>query len=176
MDYEEFQKSEFASFFNVQEVERIQEPNGFFRLHLKTGGFQEFVDIELRLDASLQLQQASLELARAWIGDEDSLNPFARDICKSFIHDLADINNKKIQDLVEGIWDLHGKKDEVIYIKSPAPSATRLAETQRAIKVFSGVLPLLEINLPKFKLKMENIEISGKALLRVTFSLIFCRY
>jgi len=167
MDYEEFQKSEFASFFNTQEVERIQEPNGVIRVRLKTGGFQEFVDIELKLDASLRLRQASLELARAWIGNEDSLNPFAKDICKSFIHDLANFSNKKLQDLVEGIWDIRGKKDEVIYIKPPAPSTTRLAETQNAIKVFSGVLPLLELKLPKFKLKMENIEIAGKTLLRV---------
>ena len=167
MDYEEFQKSEFASFFNVQEVERIQEPNGCIRTHLKTGGFQESINIELILDTSLRLRQASLELARAWIGDEDSLNPFAKDICKSFIYDLASINNTKIQDLVEGIWDLHGKKDEVIYLKPPVSPVTRLAETQNAIKVFTGVLPLLELNLPKFKLKIENIEILGKALLRV---------
>jgi hypothetical protein len=167
MDYDEFQQSEFASFFNVQEVERFQEPNGCMRLHLKTGGFQESIDIELKLDASLRLRQASLELARAWIGNEDSLNPFAKDICKSFIHDLADVSNKKIQDLVEGIWDLHGKKDEVIYLKPPTPPVTRSAETQSAIRVFCGILPVLELNLPKFNLTMENIEISGKTLLRV---------
>ena len=173
MDYDEFQQSEFASFFNLQEVEQFQEPNGCMRLHLKTGGFQEFVDIELKLDASLRLRQASLELARAWIGNEDSLNPFAKDICKSFIHDLAQVHHKKIQDLVDGIWDLHGKKDEVIYIKPPVPSTTRLAETQNATKVFSGVLPLLELKLPKFNLKMENIEIAGKALLRVVLNFEF---
>jgi len=170
MDYKEFQKSEFASFFNLQEIERIQEPNGSARIHLKTGGFQEFVDIELKLDASLRLRQASLELARAWIGDEDSLNPFAKDICKSFIHDLTDVSNKKIRDLVEGIWELHGKKDEVIYLKPPVPSATRSAETRTAIKVFSGVLPLLELKFPEFNLKMENIEIAGKTLLRIILS------
>lgn len=170
MDYEEFQKSEFASFFNTREVERIQEPNGSIRVYLKTGGFQEFVDINLTLDASQRLCNASLELARAWIGDEDSLNPFAKDICKSFIHDLTDINNKKIQDLVEGIWDMHGKKDEVIHLKKPAFSVTYLTETQRAIKVFCGMLPFLKLNLPKFNLKMENIEISGKAFLRVSLS------
>jgi hypothetical protein len=167
MDYEEFQKSEFVSFFNLQEVERIQEPNGSARIKLKTGGFQEFIDIEIRLDASLRLRQASLELARAWIGDEDSLNPFAKDICKSFIHDLANTNNRRFQDLVEGIWDLHGKKDEIIYLKPPVPSVTRLAETRSVIKVFIGVLPLLELNFPEFKLKMENIEISEKTFLRV---------
>ena len=172
MNYEEFQKSEFASFFNLQEIERIQEPNGSARIHLKTGGFQEFIDIELKLDPSLRLRQASLELARAWIGDEDSLNPFAKDICKSFIHNLANVSNNRIQDLVEGIWDLHGKKDEVIYLKPPAPSATRLAETQSAIKVFCGVLPLLGLNFPKFKLKMENIEFP-KTFLRVTLDFLF---
>lgn len=170
MDYEEFQKSEFASFFNTHEIERIQEPNGGFRVRLKTGGFQEFVDIELKLDASLRLRQASLDLARAWVGNEDSLNPFAKDICKSFIRDLAGVNNKKIQDLVQGIWCLHGKKDEVIYIKPPPPSATYLSETQIAIKVFTGLLPVVELNLPKLNLKMENIEISGKALLRIFLS------
>ena len=173
MDYKEFQKSEFASFFNLQEIERIQEPNGSARIHLKTGGFQEFVDIELKLDASLRLRQASLELARAWIGDEDSLNPFAKDICKSFILDLANTKNNRIQNLVDGIWDLHGKKDEVIYLKPPVPSATSLAETQIAIKIFIGLLPLLELNFPEFKLKMENIEISRKALLRVILSFEF---
>jgi hypothetical protein len=166
MNYEEFQKSEFASFFNTHEVERIQEPNGFIRVRLKTGGFQESIDIELKLDTALGLRQASLELARAWIGDENSLNPFAKDICKSFIHDLAQTDNKRIQDLVEGIWELHGKKDEVIYIKPPAPSATHLAETRSAINVYIGVLPRLELKLPGLKLKMENKEISGKTLLR----------
>jgi len=168
MYYEEFQQSEFATFFGTQEIERIEEVDGFTRIRLKTGGFQEFVDIEMEIDASQWIRKTTLEIAREWIGNENNLNPFAKDICKSFINDLSNIKNRIFQDIIEGIWSLQGTKDEIIYIKPPPPPTTYLPETRNAMKVFVGLIPFLELDFPELKIKMENIESLGKEILRVT--------
>lgn len=168
MYYEEFQHSEFAAFFGIQEMERIEEADGFTRIQLKTGGFQEFVDIEMEIDASQWIRKTTLKIAREWIGNEDNLNPFAKDICKSFINDLGNLKDKIFQDLVEGIWSLQGTKDEIIYIKPPPPSPNYLPEARNAMKVYMGLIPFLELAFPELKIKMENKESSGKEILQIT--------
>ncbi|MHA1782075.1 MAG: hypothetical protein ACTSUL_01465, partial [Promethearchaeota archaeon] len=82
--YSDFLKSDFFNFFNFSEIlhEKFQEEKEL--LKLKPGGFREFIDLELILMKG-KIIEAILYLDRNWVGDEFSLNPFAKDIAKSFV-------------------------------------------------------------------------------------------
>jgi hypothetical protein len=83
--YEEFKKSDLWAFFRMAETERFELLNGHLFVRCKPGAFQEFIDLELLLSKTGNVEQGNLYLARSWIANAKSMNPFAIDIAKSFI-------------------------------------------------------------------------------------------
>ncbi len=168
--YSDFQGSEFVSFFGLQESERIS--NEFTRVILEPGGFKEQVYLELKLDDQDNIKLGILELERAWVGNELTINPFAKDICKSFLNELGFPENNIIKDIIEGLWDLHGTNDEIIYIHPPKPFKERKPETQEALKVYLGIKPHFELSFPQLKIRFDNVKSDSKDILRVVIELI----
>ncbi|HVG00858.1 MAG TPA: hypothetical protein VND68_13550 [Chloroflexia bacterium] len=82
--YSELSTSEFFSFFGLHETKPREKRDDRTLIALKTGGFQESIDIVIQIDAQGFVRHGTLRLARAWI-NEYRLNPFALDVTKSFV-------------------------------------------------------------------------------------------
>ena len=138
MNYERFQDSEFFSFFVLHEIKR--SPNELTRIILEPGGFREYIYIELKIDDDNNIKFGTLELDRSWVGNELNIDPFAKDICKSFINELTiGETNDLIEDLIKGLWDLKGKNDKVIYNNPPMYLENHKSEIKEVVKVYMGI-------------------------------------
>lgn len=119
----QLRSSDFYSFFHISEtaIEGLLDHRSF---KLKTGGFQEFIDIEVLVDQNEKVHRALLTIARQWIAQMGATNPFAVDIVKSFIDamipkqiDLSQLgivddpiihnpDRQLVDFLVKAFWDL----------------------------------------------------------------------
>jgi hypothetical protein len=84
MPFNELKTTEFWEFFHIRETGSRRTDEGTQTIPAKTGGFQEFVDLEFTLSPNGLLHGARLTLSRKWI-HEMGLNPLALDIIKSLI-------------------------------------------------------------------------------------------
>lgn len=125
---EDFRQSDFFSWFGVTEVDREPAHPGT-KIHLKTGGFQEETDIEIDLDVRERVISAELQLRRSWIvWPPYGLNPFARDLAKSFISDFVPVQDREnAQPLIAAIEDgLSAKETGLELIKQASPTGSIL--------------------------------------------------
>ncbi len=96
-------KSDFGSFFHIKEVNRKKINNNYDKAHVKTGGFQEFVDIYLSIERKTEIiVESELLISRAWLKDKAQLI-FALDIIKSFLNDFSE-DKDFIFPLVDYLW------------------------------------------------------------------------
>jgi hypothetical protein len=119
MKYSELQDREFFTFFNLTESDENRTEKKTIIKNLKPGGFQEYIDIQLMLNSQEEITQATISLERSWTGNADSLNPFAKDIVKSFIKALTPIDEiAQTAPLVDALFHLKGLNDKIISINS----------------------------------------------------------
>ncbi|TFF94099.1 MAG: hypothetical protein EU544_04920 [Promethearchaeota archaeon] len=168
--YSQFKETDFFQFFNLNEVGR-ERVAGNERISLKPGGFQEHIDIILDISENL-ISEARLYLDRIWIGDENSINSFAKDICKSFLAALIpDALNQEFKiSLVQGIWNMRGRKDRVICLdkvilnwEDSNPQVKQFLEVIRGTKVSAsielGILRIIMENLREKETGKERLYI-----------------
>ena len=170
--YSDFLKSDFFNFFNFSEIlhEKFQEEKEL--LKLKPGGFREFIDLELILMKG-EIIEAILDLDRNWVGDEFSLNPFAKDIVKSFVGTFfpPGVDDEFGLILVQGIWNLKGKKDLVICLDEVVKEWETIDNrVQQFLNVYRGILDKYEIKIDNWKFHMENIFKREKGLKMLNMS------
>ncbi len=118
----ELRTRDLFTFFNLAEGERSQTEQGLVKIWLKPGGFQQYIDIELLVrPEDDMLLEAHLILDRTFVGGRENINPFAKDIAKSFIHDLLTTEEQQVaSQLVNAIWYLEGTKNHVVHIRPPS--------------------------------------------------------
>ncbi len=116
MKYNNLKETEFFHFFNFQEVKSPKISSR--EISLKPGGFQEHIDLDLDLNNKGEIIKTYLLLDRDWIGNEISINPFGKDISKSFFDVfLPEITDDEFKPaLISSLWNLKGSKDTVICI------------------------------------------------------------
>lgn len=154
--YSKIQNSEFFDFFNCHEINSITCSSSLVIKKVKTGGFQEFIDLEFHLNQD-EIIKAVLTLDRSWIGDPKHVNPFAKDIAKSFIAAIVPLEEKHLVDsLVRHLFRLKGYKDVIYYIhqkeKLPSPSS----EVIQVLDVFLGNKPSTKFLLDTSHFQIEN--------------------
>jgi len=173
LDYKKFQESDFWSFFKIHEKEKLINVNDSTTITLEPGGFQEHIHLDVKVQNNTNLiLDGLLILDRDWVGDTSSLNAFAKDICKSFIVTLCSLqDNKLIDDIVDGIMNITGENDHVIYQTHPKPFEERMHETKKAILVYMGIERYFMLNLPNLKIFFENREKAGKKKLHISIEL-----
>ncbi len=96
----ELLKSDYNKFFNLEEKSR-EKAGENSKIHYKTGGFQEFVDIYISIDKSEKIIGAELKVKREWMKGANL--GFAKDVVKSFIGEFAH-DKKHSKPLVDKIW------------------------------------------------------------------------
>jgi len=174
MSYEELRKTELFSFFHFSETGRKAMIDGMQEIHLKPGGFQEFIDVKMKIDRSERVHQGVLYLDRDWIGSPMTVSPFGKDLAKSFIAAVTPPDDrKKADNIVSTIWNIQGSSDRVVAIQ-PQSSMDQLAEPviEELQHVYLGIEDKFEVKLEKSCIKIENVTDVGRKRLKISIDSI----
>jgi len=174
MTYEELQKTQLFSFFNFTESGRRSTMGGYQEIHYKPGGFQEFIDVKMKIDRSQVVQEGVLYLDRDWIGGPMTISPFGKDLAKSFIAAICPEADKELADrAVSTIWNLSGSSDRIISLH---PNRPKKEEPEDAIEeielVYLGVAEKFEMTMKKSCIKIENVMDTGRERLKISIESI----
>ena len=161
ISYSKLTKSDFFTFFNLNEISC--ERNSPTVKILKPGGFQEYIDIEFHLNKKGEIIMAKLTLDRQWIGNVETINPFGKDIAKSFIEAVIPLEEKEGEDnivvlLVHFLFNMVGTKDKIIPCTEPLYNfENSSAEVKSFLDVYRNLKNSNEIPLKTSILKIKNI-------------------
>ncbi|TFG00922.1 MAG: hypothetical protein EU541_01015 [Promethearchaeota archaeon] len=174
MNYSMFKKSEFFEFFNLTEKGSAELDSGLREVHLKTGGFQEHIDLFIYLNKKEEIKKGRLFLDREWIGDINSINPFGTDISKSFIDIL--FPNSLLPDfkkhLIHYLFNLRGNNQVYIPLHKAFQEFEDAApETIPFLDVYRGEKKKSTKSTESLILSMENILSEDKARLLIEINL-----
>ncbi|TFG15812.1 MAG: hypothetical protein EU535_01030 [Promethearchaeota archaeon] len=160
VSYSKLKDTDFFTFFNLSEINRIDQniPRNSKTILLKPGGFQQFIDISFQISND-QIFKACLSLDRNWIGDEKSINPFAKDITKSFLMALfpEGLNQEFKMMLVQGIWNMKGSQDRIFCIDEVILNwESSNPDIKKFINIFQGIDIHHEIDFKLLSIQMFN--------------------
>ena len=174
MTYVELKKTELFSFFNFTENWRRPSRGGMQEIHFKPGGFQEFIDVKLKIDSSQMVHQGILYLDRAWIGGAMTVSPFGKDLAKSFIAAVTpDVDKAEADRVVCTIWNIQGSSDRVISIHPDCPE--KIAEIypiEELEHVYLGTADKFEMTFEKSCIRIENVMDVGRKRLKISIDSI----
>ncbi len=169
MEYSRLKETELFSFFHFTEIGRRPQSSGMMEIYLKPGGFQEFIDVAMKVDRAEGVHEGVLILDRDWIGGPMTVNPFGKDLAKSFVEAVIHPDDKeKASAIVSTIWNLSGSKDDVHYIHEKSEKQAEQLETLTS--VYYGTEKCFSLELKKSKLLVENVEDVGRSRLRIVIS------
>ena len=172
MSYDELRKTDLFSFFSFTETGRKPMPDGMQEIHLKPGGFQEFIDVKMKVDRSQIVHQGVLYLDREWIGSPMTVSPFGKDLAKSFIDAVTPpTDRKKADTIVSTIWNVQGSSDRVVSIhpKNEQEAEPLIDELQQ---VYLGIEEKYEMKLEKSCISVENVIDVGRKRLKISIEAI----
>jgi hypothetical protein len=174
MSYEELRKTDLFSFFSFTESWRKPMADGMQEIHLKPGGFQEFIDVKMKIDRSQRVHQGVLYLDRDWIGGPMTISPFGKDLAKSFIDAITPSSDRmKADNIVSTIWNIQGLNDKSIAVQPHGPKdLVPEAPIEELEQVYLGVLDCFEMKLEKSLIKVENITDVGRKRLKISIESI----
>ncbi len=174
MSYEELRESELFSFFNFTESGRRLLADGMQEIHLKPGGFQEFIDVKMMIDRSQKVHEGALYLDRDWIGSPMTVSPFGKDLAKSFIAAVTPPSDReKADNIVNTIWNVQGASDREIAIKPQSPKdLVSELPIEELVQVYLGIQDKFEMKLEKSHIKVENITEVGRMRLRISIEAV----
>ncbi|MFW9933721.1 MAG: hypothetical protein ACFFDR_13855 [Candidatus Thorarchaeota archaeon] len=168
--YTNIKYSDFFSFFNVRETSKVKHGDNV-TIKLKPGGFQEFIDIEFIIDSDEFLTESNLWLDRSWIGNEDRLNVFAKDIAKSYIRDMIVIDlQDQVATIVDILFQVKGETDHIITISGDDPPSIQdvyVPELRSLVRTFAGLEPSWIFETSEFIIQMDNTDNEGRERLRI---------
>ncbi len=174
MTYVELKKTELFSFFNFTENGRRPTSRGMQEIHFKPGGFQEFIDVKMKIDSSQMVHQGILYLDRAWIGGPMTVSPFGKDLAKSFIAAITpDVDKAKADRVVCTIWNIQGSSDRVISLHSEGPeNCVDTDSIEELEQVYLGIANKYEMTFEKSCIKIENVIDVGRKRLKISIDSI----
>ncbi len=174
MSYDELRETELFSFFNFTESGRRPLIDGMQEIHLKPGGFQEFIDVKMKVDRSQKVHQGVLYLDRDWIGGPMTVSPFGKDLAKSFIDAVTPIADKKrAGNIVSTIWNLQGSSGVSIPIKPQSPKdLVPEPPIEKLESVYLGIEDKFEMKLEKSQITIENVTDVGRKRLKISIDAI----
>lgn len=174
MSYDELRKTSLFSFFNFSESGRRQIADGMQEILLKPGGFQEFIDVKMKVDRSQMVHKGVLYLDRDWIGGPMTISPFGRDLAKSFIAAVTPlVDRKKADNIVSTIWNLQGSSDRMVALQPQSPNdLVTESPIERLENVYSGVEDKFEMTLEKSHITIENVTDVGRKRLKISIETI----
>jgi hypothetical protein len=169
MEYGKFKETELFSFFHFTETGRRLHPSGLVEIVLKPGGFQEFIDVAMKVDRSEGVHEGVLLLDREWIGGPMTVNPFGKDLAKSFVEAMTPpADQEKARAVVSTIWGVSGLGDQVLFQSDKQEEEKQHIE--KLANVYFGTEKCFSLELTKSKMLIENVEDVGRSRLRIVIS------
>lgn len=170
MSYEDLRKTDLFSFFNFSESGRRPMSGGMQEIHLKPGGFPEFIDVKMKVDRSQTVHEGVLYLDRDFIGGPMTVNPFGKDLAKSFIAAVTPpADREKADSVVSTIWKIQGSSDKVIPLQPKSPeelvSESRIEQLEN---VYLGIEDKFEMTFKESCIKIENVVDVGRMRLKIS--------
>ncbi|MHA1964538.1 MAG: hypothetical protein ACXACG_10045 [Candidatus Thorarchaeota archaeon] len=174
MSYEELRKTDLFSFFDFAETGRKPMSDGMQEIHLKPGGFQEFIDVKMKIDRSQKVHEGVLYLDRDWIGSPMTVSPFGKDLAKSFIAAITPpTDRKKADTVVNAIWNIEGSSDREIAKKPQSPKdPVPELPIEKLEHVYLGIEDKFEMKLEKSHIKVENVTDVGRKRLKISIKAV----
>lgn len=166
MSYEDLRKTDLFEFFNFSESGRRRVRGDMQEIHLKPGGFQEFIDVKMMIDRTQTVHEGVLYLDRDWIGGPMTVSPFGKDLAKSFISAVTPPNDRERADkVISTIWNLQGSRDEVINIEAQSPLEPPIEQLE---SVYLGIEDKFEMTMKESCIKIENVVDVGRRRLKIS--------
>ena len=174
MSYDELRNTELFSFFSFSETGRRPMADGMQLIHLKPGGFQEFIDVTMKIDRSQKVHSGVLYLDREWIGSPMTVSPFGKDLAKSFIAAVTPpADRKEADNIVSTIWNIEGTSDKVVSIQSEISKEKEAKlPIEELQQVYLGIEEKYEMKLQKSCIKVENVTDVGRKRLKISIDAI----
>jgi hypothetical protein len=168
--YSVLKQSDFWKFFHVREVERKQAGERM-AVSLQTGGFQQELSLQLRLDRADAVREASLALRRGWmVGPPHGVNPFAADIAKSFLGAfLPEPDQTAGTPYVRAIADL--RLVPTVKALSARCGQPNLSAEEELQLTYLGLLPERTVLLTFGRIDARNADRSGEPWLNIGIDL-----
>jgi hypothetical protein len=145
--YDEFQNSDFWSWFDIKE-ENVQEmSNDFALITLQCGSSQSGIDFHIKVNQKMQLIEGRLNLPRGWVGKPSKFNPYALDIVRSFFSTLIPApDEKNISQLLNflnlsALMKVLRNTQNPEYVEKIISSGTEQIKLHEALYAFAGVSP-----------------------------------
>ena len=169
MEYYKLKESELFSFFHFTETGRRPQSRGMTEILLKPGGFQEFIDVSMKVDQREGVYEGVLLLDREWIGGPMTVNPFGKDLAKSFVEAVTHPEDKdEACAMVTTIWNVSGSRDQTIYLHEKNEKFEE--QIEKLTNVYLGTEQCYTLELERCKIVIENIEDVGRPRLRIMVS------
>ncbi len=174
MTYEDLKETELFSFFNLTENGRRPTGGGMYDIYFKPGGFQEFIDVKMKIDTSQVVHQGVLYLDRDWIGGPMTISPFGKDLAKSFIAAVTPNADKvKAERLISTIWNIEGSSEKVISFHSDGMGKlTKETPIEELEQVYLGIADKFEMTFEKSIITIENVIDVGRKRLKISIETI----
>lgn len=160
----ELRRSGFFAWFDLSEV------GGSGRtIHLKPGGYQDFIDLDVTVDPPDAVRDATLTLDRCWVADERT-SPFAIDITRSFARTFAP-DDREVAELAERLWSLLEENPRVVVRAGAIPSTVHdCSPTVRdAVDAYLGRRRRAVLGSPSPAIVFENLLDGGGERLAVAW-------
>jgi hypothetical protein len=169
MGYSLFLESEFFHFFNWHEQDPCDNCGLPVAKIFKPGAYEEHIDLEIHLNTDREITQAELALTREWVGSQDTLNVFAKDIIKSFIAFFTEAEDSpNVKDLVDSIWNLQGSKNLANALeRAKKPPHLPSPEIDQALKAVLGKEEMAEIEFKHTSIQFSNVFRDGASYLLI---------
>ena len=169
---DDLKKTDLFSFFGFSEVGRRPIASGLIEVRMKPGGFQEFIDASVIINRSGALHEAVLFLDREWIGSLMTVNPFGKDLAKSFVEAVTpDEDKTRAGGIVSTLWRITGSDDIVLRIRESEQTEPEIQEfLQHLVNVYLGTERRFAMDLSKTSVVMENVTNLGRDRLKIAIS------
>ena len=169
IDYKKLKESDLFTFFNFSEIGRRKGEKGLAMVSFKPGGFQEFIDIAMQMDVAGIIYSAVLLMDRKWIGNEKTINPFGKDLAKSFIQQMTpEADQEEIEPVVFILWDLIGQEDHIIGIKPQEADTSKEQGVATVVDVYKGIEKEFTYEMSQSSMKIENVVDGGRDRLKIS--------
>lgn len=170
LTFEELTKSDFYTFFHCT-VSGTEEQEDGILVKVKTGAFQEFIDIDFHINVTNEIFKAKLSINREWIGNIEHLNPLGKDLTKSFIGLLTPEKEKgKVKDLINLLFYQKGSKDKFITFKTLPVSFDSLPiDLKKILDVYIGEYHEMFYFLSSSIFHFQNAMYEGKTRLLIVW-------
>ena len=120
----------------------------------------------MKVDREEGVHEGVLLLDRDWIGGPMTVNPFGKDLAKSFVEAVTHPKDKdRASSVITTIWNLSGSKNRTLSTDNVQGATDD--QIEKLTNVYLGIERCYSLELEECKIVVENVEDVGRPRLRI---------